>query len=437
MSAIFGTPVAGIFLAIELLLFEFSPRSIIPVAIACITGAAGHHFLFESGPVFPAPPIEMPGNMALALYSIMGLIIGVIAALVTKAVYAIEDGFEKLPVHWAFWPAIGGVVVGVVGYFAPHTLGVGYDNITHLLSGNLPLKVVLFLCVLKFISWAIALGSGTSGGTLAPLLTIGGATGVLLGMAVLAVFPNSGIVLPLAALVGMSAMFAGASRALLTSIVFALEASGESNALLPLLGACTASYIISYFLMENTIMTEKIARRGVKAPHSYQADVLDSVSVKDIMPHEPVTISIENSVAEVKDWLNKQKNSTAGSLVVVNNEGELQGLVRVIDVYTAGSNLNAPIESLVNAAELTVLGEISLREAVGLMAKHNVDVLPVTLNGKDRVITGVLTYKDVMGAYQLNLSDFDVYARHISLKRNGIKILLHGRKLLSRFSAAT
>ncbi|MGZ3939883.1 MAG: chloride channel protein, partial [Flavisolibacter sp.] len=137
MSAIFGTPIAAIFLAIELLLFEFSPRSIIPVALACITGSAGHHLLFESGPVFPMPSVEVPGNEALFVYSVIGIVIGLLSALITKIVYWIEDGFEKLPVHWMWWPAIGGLAVGIVGYFAPRTLGVGYYNITDLLSGKM------------------------------------------------------------------------------------------------------------------------------------------------------------------------------------------------------------------------------------------------------------------------------------------------------------
>lgn len=188
----------------------------IPVALACITGAAGHHLLFEEGVVFPVKfAIELSSNAALGMYSIMGLVIGILSVLVTKIVYFIEDVFEKLPIHWAWWPAIGGLAVGVVGYFAPRTLGVGYNNITDLLTGTMPVQIVLSLCIMKFISWAISLGSGTSGGTLARLLTIGGATGALLGSLVLSFFPESGITIALSALVGMAAMFAGASRAFL------------------------------------------------------------------------------------------------------------------------------------------------------------------------------------------------------------------------------
>ena len=182
MAAIFGTPLAAVLLAIELLLFEFSPRSIIPVALACVTGAGMHFALFGTEAVFAMPDIPEPTAIALITYILLGAGIGVIAAFVSKSIYLIEDAFEKLPVHWMWWPAIGAVAVGMVGYFAPYTLGVGYSNISALLSGSLTLNLILGLCFLKFLSWSISLGSGTSGGTLAPLLTIGGAFGILLGM---------------------------------------------------------------------------------------------------------------------------------------------------------------------------------------------------------------------------------------------------------------
>jgi H+/Cl- antiporter ClcA len=164
MSAIFGTPVAAVLLAIELLLFEFSPRSIIPVALACATGAAMHLLLFGTAPVFTMPEIQAPTYGALIWYTGMGAVIGVASALISKSIYLIEDLFEHLPVHWMWWPAIGAVAIGVTGYFAPYTLGVGYNNITDLLTGSVSLQLVLGLCFLKFISWAVSLGSGTSGG---------------------------------------------------------------------------------------------------------------------------------------------------------------------------------------------------------------------------------------------------------------------------------
>ena len=287
MAAIFGSPLAAVLLAIELLLFEFSARSIIPVALACVTGAGMHIWLFGSTPVFAMGDIPVPSGAGLAIYTCIGLIIGIAASFVSKSVYAVEDLFEKLPVHWMWWPAIGAVAVGIVGYFAPYTMGVGYDNIQQLLTGKLQLTVLFSLCLLKYVSWVISLGSGTSGGTLAPLFTIGGALGALTGTALLFFFPSLGINLATAALIGMAAMFAGASRALLTSIIFAFETTGQPNGLLPLVAACVAAYFVSFFLMEGSIMTEKIRRRGINTPDSYHPDLLMHAHVKDLL--QPVT----------------------------------------------------------------------------------------------------------------------------------------------------
>jgi len=283
MAAIFGSPLASVLLAVELLLFEFSPRSVIPVALACVTGAGMHFLLFGMRPVFAMSEIPNPNTDAIMIYVALGGFVGVVAALVSRSVYWIEDMFEKLPVHWMWWPAIGAVAIGVIGYFAPHTMGVGYDNIQLLLTGVAPLAIVGSLCFLKYLSWSISLGSGTSGGTLAPLFTIGGALGCLLGAAILHYFPHSGINTATAALIGMAAMFAGASRAWLTSIVFALETTGQIHGLLPLLGGCVAAYFVSFFLMKGSIMTEKILRRGVKTPDAYEPDILQGVAVRQLV----------------------------------------------------------------------------------------------------------------------------------------------------------
>jgi len=283
MAAIFGSPLAAVLLAIELLLFEFSPRSIIPVAIGCIAGAGMHIVLFGSQPIFDMRPVPVASDVSLLIYVFFGLVTGVVAALISKSIYAIEDLFEKLPIHWMWWPALGAVAIGITGYIAPYTMGVGYDNIRRLLTGSLPLTVLLSLCLLKYISWSISLGSGTSGGTLAPLFTIGGALGALLASATLHVFPTAPVHLATAALIGMAAMFAGASRALLTSIIFALETTGQSNALLPLLGACIAAYFVSFFLMKGSIMTEKIKRRGINAPDAYEPDILRTAKVARLL----------------------------------------------------------------------------------------------------------------------------------------------------------
>ncbi|MEO9005179.1 MAG: chloride channel protein [Ginsengibacter sp.] len=430
MAAIFGTPIAGIFLAIELLLFEFSPRSLIPVALACITGAAGHHFLFSPGPVFPVGHlIEMPSNKALLVYSILGIVIGFFSVFVTKIVYLIEDGFEKLPVHWMWWPAIGGLFVGLIGYFSPKTLGVGYENITDILSGSLTIQVVLGLCFMKFISWAVALGSGTSGGTLAPLLTIGGAAGILLGNAVLYFFPASGITLSLSALVAMSAMFAGASRALLTSIVFALEVTGQSNALLPVLAGCLGSYIISFFIMENTIMTEKITRRGVKTPDSYEPDILETVSVGSVMQEDGLVLNDENTIGEVREWLEKESEYNSNYFIIVNKKSEFKGIISSSNLFSNHHKTSTLIGDLIKRNNVSIRMENSLRTAVELMAGENIDLLPVI--SKANTIIGILSYKDIISTYKSDSDNFVKKDPSISLKRNGLKILVRGNQLIN------
>jgi H+/Cl- antiporter ClcA len=339
MAAIFGSPLAAVLLAIELLLFEFSPRSVIPVALACVTGAGMHILLFGHEPVFTMPAIPVPSDGALTVYVLLGAVIGVFAAGVSRSVYWIEDLFERLPVHWMWWPALGAIAIGVIGYFSPHTMGVGYDNIQGLLKGTAPLAVVGTLGLLKYLSWSISLGSGTSGGTLAPLFTIGGALGAMLTGGLLLLFPSIGINMATGALIGMAAMFAGASRAWLTSIVFALETTGEMNGLLPLLGACVAAYFVSFFLMKGSIMTEKIHRRGVKTPDVYEPDILRSVSVRKLVipvttdPSPGVYVYASDDAGHAAEMMGK--HHTESLAVREDKHSE-----KVIGVITARAILN-------------------------------------------------------------------------------------------------
>ncbi len=433
MAAIFGTPIAAVFLAIELLLFEFSPKAILPVALACITGAAGHHLLFESGPVFPMPQVATPSNLALAIYSAFGIGVGFLAMGLTKAVYFVEDMFEKLPIHWMWWPAIGGIAVGLVGYYGPHTLGVGYDNIINLLSGTAPLALILSLCLLKFLSWAIALGSGTSGGTLAPLLTIGGATGAIMGILVAGAFPAAGISIPMAALVGMSAMFAGASRAYLTSITFALEATMQSHALLPLLGACTAAYLVSFFLMENTIMTEKIARRGVFTPDSFEPDLLSKLTVAQMMSPQDVVLSLDNTIREARQWV---ETTGAGStfFITADSDGAYAGFLRVSDLYSSQSE-DSTLREIITSGNTCLNNSDTLRNAAECMAKEETEALPV-LSARGDKIVGILTYQDILSAYKLHIEENETAGTQISLKRRRLKMVIKGKRLINPDEAA-
>jgi CBS domain-containing protein len=356
---------------------------------------------------------------------VIGLFIGLLAAGVTKLVYLIEDGFEKLPIHWMWWPAIGGLAVGIVGYFAPYTLGVGYENITHVLSGQMTLQLIISLAVMKFISWAIALGSGTSGGTLAPLLTIGGATGAALGIAAIALFPHAGVNVSLAALIGMSAMFAGASRALLTSIVFAIETTGQENALLPLLAGSIAAYIVSYFLMEHTIMTEKIARRGVKTPDIYQPDVLEKITVEQVLSDATV-INGSTSIKEVRVWLEKEQEQQRNYYIVVNNEGVFKGIISASNLFSMHHEITQPIEALIKRKPVVIAPNSTLKTAVHLMAAENVDVLPV-VDKSNNTVLGVLSYKDILSGYR-QIAEEGKGTVTISLRRRTLKMLVQSKK---------
>jgi CIC family chloride channel protein len=432
MAAIFGSPVAAVLLAIELLLFEFSPKSIIPVALACITGAAAHFIFFGSKPMFAMPEVQAPGTLALIIYIFVGALVGVASVGVTKIVYGIEDAFEKLPIHWMWWPAIGGLVVGVVGYFAPVTMGVGYDNIRNVLTGNLTINTLIIFSLLKFISWSISLGSGTSGGTLAPLFTIGGALGALLAMGVNYMFPSLGLSFSIAALIGMAAMFSGASRALLTSVVFALETTGQPHMLLPLLGGCTASYFVSFALMRSTIMTEKIARRGIATPDSYVPDVMNSFSVGHVLREEIIVLSGVNTIAEARKFISEGGDKGYSAFAVVDEIGELMGVIGIQDILNASHDENAILKSLIKSYPSTVHENELLRSAVDKMIKHSVDILPVVSRANDKELLGVLTYRDILEAYELKKKESKEQHRTISVRKQSIRILIKGRQLFKK-----
>lgn len=430
MSAIFGTPIAAVFLAIELLLFEFSPKAILPVALACITGAAGHKLLFESGPVFMMSNLTIPSNIALAIYSGLGIVIGFISLALTKIVYYIEDSFEKLPIHWMWWPAIGGFAVGIIGYFYPHTLGVGYDNITNLLSGTLPLGIILGLCFFKFLSWSIALGSGTSGGTLAPLLTIGGAAGAILAHLVLLMFPNCGINVPMSALIGMSAMFAGASRAYLTSITFALESTMQSSALLPLLGACTSSYLISFFFMKNTIMTEKIARRGIITPDSYQPDVLSKIQVAQLIKENPMIIASNDPIQFALNGM-QNKNTRQRFFLVKDSSGNYEGVLDSENSSLKAAIATQPINSFVKRKLAYINNVDTLKRALEILFLNKQEFAPVFSVERNEMI-GIVSQKSILSAYHhYLLSDKEVNA-NLSLNTQRKKALVRGRRLMAK-----
>ncbi|MEO6877452.1 MAG: chloride channel protein, partial [Gemmatimonadaceae bacterium] len=303
MAATFGCPVAAVLLAVELLLFEYRPRSLIPVALASAVAAGVRSLLVGSAPVFQIPTLQQPSMPALVAYVAIGGLVGLFAVFTTKFVYWIEDMYEELPIHWMWWPIVGAIVVGIIGMIDQRTLGVGYSNIDKIISGEFAGRAVLMLIILKFISWAVYLGSGTSGGTLAPLFTVGGGIGALLGEMITAVAPGLGVDVHVAALVGMASIFAGASHAVLASVIFAFETTRQPMGLLPLLAGCSTAYLIALYMMRTSIMTEKLARRGTPIRTEYTADFLDRVLVRDAASHDVITVAAEQTVGELRTWL--------------------------------------------------------------------------------------------------------------------------------------
>ena len=404
MAATFGSPVSAVLLAVELLLFEYRSRSLIPVALATVAATAVRIAFVGSAAVFPMPSLAQPGGAALAGYVLLGALVGVASVYVTRAVYAVEDAFEKLPIHWMWWPALGAIAVGVVGYIAPRTMGVGYDNIEHILAGDLAGQALVILCALKFVSWAVSLGSGTSGGTLAPLFTVGGGLGAALGALAAAWMPSLGIDPRIGALVGMAAMFAGASRALLASVVFAFETTRQPSGLLPLLGGCVAAYTVSSLFMTNTIMTEKIERRGVRVIGDYAADFLSGIAVGERAFGAVVTLRASDSVATVRAWMASGGPGTSHQgFPLLDDDGLLVGVLTRRDLLVGEETRR--LAELVTRPPVVVFDDDSLRDAADAMTRGGVGRLPVVKRGEPLRVLGILSRSDLLSAQVRRLDE--------------------------------
>ncbi|TPG14631.1 chloride channel protein [Sphingomonas oligophenolica] len=319
MTGIFGTPLAAILLAIEVLLFEWKPRSFVPVAVAVLVAIAVRPFLLGAGPLFPfaaVPVVAFWETGALALG--LGMVLGVEATILSALLYRIEDLFHHLPVHWMWWPAIGGLVVGLGGLIDAHVLGAGYGNIQALLDGSLVARVVLALLVVKAVVWLVALGSGTSGGVLAPLLILGGALGALAGQ----VLPGAS---GFWALIGMAGILSGAMRAPLMGAIFVVELTGHFDALPSTIAASAGAYAVSVLIMRRSILTEKIARRGRHILQEYTVDALEFLQAEQIMTHAPVCLPGGMSTRAAVDFF--AETAEHRSYPVVDLYGHLLGLV--------------------------------------------------------------------------------------------------------------
>jgi H+/Cl- antiporter ClcA len=389
MTAVFGTPVAAVLLAVELLLFELRPRSLLPVAVACAVAGFARPLLMDPGPLFPLQT-AVPGPLAMLSCVVAGLLCGVLAAALSTSLYKVEDLFGKLPIHWMWWPAIGGLAVGIGGYIEPRALGVGYDVIGDLLHNHLAIGVVLALLGVKAVIWVIALGSGTSGGVLAPLLMMGAGLGVALGQ----VLPgNDPMLWPL---VCMAATLGGVMRAPLTATIFAFGLTHDSNALLPLLATSGVAYGFTVLTMRRSILTEKIARRGYHIYREYGIDPLERHFVEEVMTRAVRTIDAASTVEEAMAM-----HFGAGQIhraLPVLRDGVLAGIVDRATLAALGTT--TPIATVGDAcgAEPPVValpGE-SCRTVATRMARLRLERLPVVKDAQSLELVGIVARSDLI-----------------------------------------
>ncbi len=380
MSSIFASPIAAVFLAVELLLFEWKPRSLIPVAIASITANALRPFIFGKGPLFPmAMHVDIT---LLGLFScvIVGVIAGFFSVATSGFLYKVEDWFHKVPTHWMWWCVMGGLVVGLGGYFQPRALGVGYDVIEDLLKGNMVAQAALSLLVVKSVIWVISLGSGTSGGVLAPLLIMGCGLGSVEALFLPYELSN------FYPLISMAAVMGGMMRAPFTAVMFALELTHNLDAVVPSLAATIAAYTITVLFMKRSILTEKVARRGYDIFREYSVDPLETVRVDEIMSREVRTIQKGTGIQEIREkyFLGEEKFR---GYPVVDGDGVLSGMITAADVLKG--DLNPKVVQ-------TLYPHQSCLEAAEKMAVFGVGRLPVVSVSKPEVILGIVTRSDLL-----------------------------------------
>lgn len=396
MSAIFNAPVAAVLLAVELLLFEWRPRSFIPVAIASAVAAVVRVPLLGAGAIFPVTTHAPLGAEGLMIAFLVGISAGLASGLLTTLVYFCEDAFSKLPIHWMWWPAIGGLFVGIGGWLDPRVLGVGYDTIHALLRGELVGAVVIGLLIGKAVVWSISLGSGTSGGVLAPLLIIGGALGAIEGRFISLGDPG------MWAMISMAAMMGGTMRSPLTSMIFTLELTHDLNLLPALLVACIAAHALTVLWLRRSILTEKVARRGFHVTREYSVDPLAVLRVGEVMDRKPPTVPAQMKVSELSDMIangHPELSHRQGTLIV-DEEGKLAGIITRGDLIRAiekAPNGLTVLEAGSRHLIVTFADEI-LHDAVTRMVHHDIGRLPVVRRDNPQQLVGYLGRASVMTA---------------------------------------
>jgi CBS domain-containing protein len=405
MSATFASPVAAVLLAVELLLFEWKPRSVIPVALASAAAAAMRRYILGVGPLFPTPPHPIfIGPAGLAGCVLVGLLAGLLSMLMTRSVYAAEDAFTKLRIHWMWWPALGGLAIGIGGYIFPEALGVGYDVIGKFLAGEGTLHLILGVLLIKWTIWAVSLGSGTSGGVLAPLLMMGGALGGCAAM----FLPSEGA--GFWPLVGMGAILGGTMRSPLTGVVFAVELTHDVNMLLPLLVGSVIAHGFTVLTLRRSILTEKLERRGYHLSREYAVDPLEILFVREVMRTNvlalPASMSLDGLAHSVKEDHRRGQRllpvvDAQGSLIGVLTRNEVQKILREPGEAPVATSL----EKLARPNPVQAYPDESLRVVVHRMAETGITRFPVVERGNSKKLLGIVSLDDLLKARVRNLEE--------------------------------
>ena len=411
MSATFNTPIAGVILAIELLLFEFKSRSFIPRVIASTLATAVHMQLLGPGPMFAVSAMDFGIPRALPFYLVLGVVCGLAAVVLSKALYWVEDTFEKLPVDELWWPAIGALGLGVIGFFVPRVFGVGYDTIGDILNGQLVWKLLLIVMAAKFAALVISLGSGTSGGLLAPTFMWSAALGGLFAMTGNVLFPAAHLSPGAFALVAMGAVFGAASRATFSFIIFAFEITRDYNSVLPLmLVAVIADGIAMLFMPNSSIMTEKLARRGLRVHQDYEADALTQATVGETMEKDAPVIAATMGVGELAERIAKHDPEVARheALLIVDEERKLVGIVTRGDVLRAldkDSGGGMTVQEAGSTHVVVAYADELVSEAAAKLLRFDIGRMPVVERGDERKIVGYLGRSAILAARSRRFQD--------------------------------
>ncbi|WP_241968540.1 chloride channel protein [Streptomyces sp. ICBB 8177] len=409
MAATFNSPVAAVLLAVELLLFEWRPRSFVPVVGAVAVSTVCRGFLLGTAPIFPVATAGLKvtaGDTALCV--VAGVLGGALAVAATWLVYRAEDGFARLPFHWMWWPAIGGAIIGLGGLVEPRALGVGYDVIDQLLTGRATVSLIIGILVVKTLIWALSLGSGTSGGVLAPVFMIGGGVGAAEGL----VFPH--VVPGFWAMTGLAAVVGGVMRSPLTGVVFTLELTHAWGASLPLLVSSTAAYALSALLLKRSVLTEKIARRGLHLTREYSVDPLEGFFVEEVMDRDPTVLRGDDSLdAAIAAILRPGEAARDGRrLFPVDLGGEDAPLAvvtrrRLLDASAEAPAVNpaATVRDVSRPAAVVLRPDDTLRRAAYLFAEHGVTQAPVVGHGPGGRVVGTIALRHLLYARRHDLTE--------------------------------